>query len=88
VLGVEKRVTSPLLEQSSIEKIFELDYSIGAAISGLTADARTLVEHARVEATHHAFVYDEPLQVCASMLSAYSCVLIFVFPAAPPRFNP
>lgn len=35
---------------SSIEKIFEIDRHIGCACSGLTADARMLVEHARVEA--------------------------------------
>lgn len=49
VLAVEKRITSPLLEPSSVEKIMEIDYHIGCAMSGLIADARTLVEHARVE---------------------------------------
>ena len=39
-----------LQEPSSIEKIAEVDTHIGAAMSGLTADARTLVDHARVEA--------------------------------------
>lgn len=48
VLGVEKRVQSPLLESSSIEKIMEIDQHIGAAMSGLTADARTMIDHARV----------------------------------------
>jgi len=47
VLGVEKRVTSTLLETSSVEKIVEIDKHIGCAISGLQADSRTLVEHAR-----------------------------------------
>lgn len=50
ILGVEKRVTSSLLEPSSIEKIFEIDAHIGCAMSGLTADSRTIVDHARVEA--------------------------------------
>ena len=36
-------------EPSSIEKIAEVDTHIGVAMSGLTADARTLIEHARVE---------------------------------------
>lgn len=48
VLGVEKRVQSPLLESSSIEKIMEIDTHLGAAMSGLTADARTMIDHARV----------------------------------------
>ena len=49
VLAVEKRVTSSLLEADSIEKVFEVSRHIGCAASGLTADARTLIEHARVE---------------------------------------
>ena len=71
VLGVEKRSTSTLLEQSSIEKIFELDHHIGAAISGLTADARTLVDHCRVEATNHTFVYDERIKVRHGVVVAW-----------------
>ncbi|KAK9896025.1 proteasome subunit alpha type 5 [Cystobasidium minutum MCA 4210] len=63
VLGVEKRVQSPLLESSSIEKIMEIDSHIGCAMSGLTADARTMVEHARVTAQNHTFTYDEPIKV-------------------------
>lgn len=48
VLGVEKRVQSKLLEATSIEKIMEIDSHLGCAMSGLTADARTMIEHARV----------------------------------------
>ncbi|RAL64285.1 hypothetical protein DID88_002181 [Monilinia fructigena] len=42
VLGVEKRVTSTLLETSSVEKIVEIDRHIGCAMSGLQADARSM----------------------------------------------
>lgn len=34
MLGVEKRVQSPLLEASSIEKIMEIDSHLGCAMSG------------------------------------------------------
>lgn len=34
----------------SLEKIFEIDAHVGAAMSGMAADAQTLVEHARTEA--------------------------------------
>jgi len=50
------------MEKSSVEKIREIDFHIGAAISGLVGDARTLIDHARVEAQSHRFVYDEPLR--------------------------
>ncbi|KAN0063544.1 proteasome component pup2 [Thecaphora frezii] len=63
VLGVEKRVQSKLLESSSIEKIMEVDKHLGTAMSGLTADARTMIEHARVTSQNHAFTYDEEIKV-------------------------
>ncbi|KAH8521221.1 hypothetical protein H0E87_002325, partial [Populus deltoides] len=63
VLAVEKRITSPLLEPSSVEKVMEIDDHIGCAMSGLIADARTLVEHARVETQNHRFSYGEPMTV-------------------------
>ncbi|KAL8795323.1 MAG: hypothetical protein Q9195_002193 [Heterodermia aff. obscurata] len=63
LLGVEKRVTSSLLEASSVEKIVEIDQHIGCAMSGLQADARSMVEHARVESQNHSFHYNEPLRV-------------------------
>lgn len=62
VLVVEKRVT-PLQEPDSIEKIFIIDDHIGVAIAGLTADARILIDNARVEAQSHRYLYDEPIDV-------------------------
>mmetsp|Transcript_67934 Transcript_67934/g.153646 ORF Transcript_67934/g.153646 Transcript_67934/m.153646 type:complete len:262 (+) Transcript_67934:108-893(+) len=66
VLAVEKRVNSPLIDPSSIEKILEIDEHMGCAMSGLTADARTLIDHARVEAQAHWFTYNErmPVESC------------------------
>jgi len=63
VLAVEKRLTSPLIEPSSIEKLLEIDMHMGCAMSGLTADARTLIDHARVEAQNHWFTYNERMPV-------------------------
>ena len=34
---------------SSIEKVAEMDVHIGVAMSGLTADARTLIDHGRIQ---------------------------------------
>ncbi|KAK2077823.1 Proteasome subunit alpha type-5-A [Prototheca wickerhamii] len=63
VLAAEKRITSPLLEPTSIQKVAEIDAHIGVAMSGLTADAKTLIDHGRVEAQQHAFTYNEPIPV-------------------------
>eukprot|EP00850_Spirogloea_muscicola_P024185 SM000468S16946 [mRNA] locus=s468:14640:15789:+ [translate_table: standard] len=41
----------------------EVDEHIGCAMSGLTADARTLIEHGRVETQNHRFTYNEPMSV-------------------------
>lgn len=63
VLTVDKRTTSNLVEATSIEKIFKIDEHIGAATSGLVADARALVERARVEAQINKITYSEPIRV-------------------------
>lgn len=63
ILVAEKRITSTLLEPSSIEKVAEVDTHVGVAMSGLTADARTLIDHARVESQQHRFTYNEPMPV-------------------------
>jgi len=63
VMAAEKRITSTLLEPSSIEKVAEVDTHVGVAMSGLTADARTLIDHARVESQQHRFTYNEPMPV-------------------------
>jgi len=63
VLVVEKRMTSKLIEPSSIEKCFEIDDHVGCAMSGLTADARTMIDRARVEAQHHWFTFNEQMSV-------------------------
>lgn len=56
-------VSLHLQEPSSIQKVAEVDEHIGVAMSGLTADARTLIDHARVEAQQHRFTYNEPVPV-------------------------
>jgi proteasome alpha subunit len=64
-LIVDKRITSRLIEPSSIEKIFKIDEHIGCATSGLVADARALVERARLEAQINRLTYEQPIQIKA-----------------------
>jgi proteasome alpha subunit len=63
VLVVDKRPTSKLVEPQSIEKIFQVDDHIGAATSGLVADARALIEKARLESQINKITYNEPIAV-------------------------
>lgn len=63
VLIVDKRVSSRLLEPTSIEKIYKIDEHIGVASSGLVGDARALVDRARVESQINRVSYDEQIDV-------------------------
>ena len=63
VLIVDKRIASRLMEPKSIEKIFQIDEHIGCATSGLVADARVLVDNARVTAQVSKITYDERISV-------------------------
>jgi proteasome alpha subunit len=62
-LLVDKRITSRMLVAESIEKIFQIDDHMGAATSGLVADARMLIDRARVESQINKVSYDEPIGV-------------------------
>jgi proteasome alpha subunit len=63
VFTVEKK-SSELQEQStSSEKIFKIDDHIGVAIAGLTADARVLIDRARIQAQVNLLNYDEKISV-------------------------
>jgi len=63
VLIIDKRISSRLVENRSIEKIFKIDDHIGCATSGLVADARMIVERARVECQIHKMTFDEHIPV-------------------------
>lgn len=43
ILAIEKRLTSTLLEPSSVEKVMEVDSHIGAAVSGLIGGLYTVL---------------------------------------------
>jgi proteasome alpha subunit len=63
VLAVDKRVSSKLVEADSVEKIYQIDEHIMAATCGLVADARVLVDRARVEAQMNKITYSEPIDM-------------------------
>lgn len=63
VLAAERRTTSKLVEDGSVEKIFLIDEHIGAAASVLIADARVLIDDARVEAQVNRMRFDELISV-------------------------
>jgi len=63
VLAADRQTRSPLIEQSSIEKIHAVDDHVGIASAGHVADARQLVDIARRQAQVEQLRYDQPVSV-------------------------
>ena len=62
VLGSEENVE--VLEEAGYSwKIFRVDDHIGAAIVGLSSDARILIDQARIYAQSNKLTYDEPIDI-------------------------
>jgi proteasome alpha subunit len=62
VLGSEENI-EPLEEAEYSWKIFKVDEHVGAAIVGLSSDARILIDQARIYAQSNRLTYDEPMDV-------------------------
>jgi proteasome alpha subunit len=62
VLGSEENI-EPLEEAEYSWKIFKVDKHVGAAIVGLSSDARILIDQARIYAQSNKLTYDEPIDV-------------------------
>lgn len=64
VLIADRRIPNPkLAEPSSLEKIHQIDENIACATAGLVADARVLVDYARLAAQVNRVTYSEPMPV-------------------------
>lgn len=64
VLAADRRIPNPkLAEPASLEKIHQIDQHVGCATAGLVADARVLVEYARLAAQINRVTYSEPMTV-------------------------
>jgi len=69
VFAVEKKSSELQDDSTGSEKIFKIDDHIGVAIAGLTADARVLIDRARVQAQVNILNYDDRISVKDSTLN-------------------
>jgi proteasome alpha subunit len=64
VLVADRRIPNPkLAEPASLEKIHQIDEHVGCATAGLVADARVLVDYARLASQINRVTYSEPISL-------------------------
>ncbi len=62
VIIADKRVRDKLLSPESTHKIFEVDSHIIAAVAGISADARVLIDQAQILAQQNRVTYGSPVE--------------------------
>ncbi|MFH1285726.1 MAG: archaeal proteasome endopeptidase complex subunit alpha [Candidatus Micrarchaeota archaeon] len=77
VLVAMKNVSSPLLVSESMRKIFLIDEHLGATASGLVADARRLIDIARLESQRNKLSFSEPIPV--ESIATHICDLMQLY---------
>lgn len=77
IVASEKKIISKLQIPSSLEKISKISDKVMVGYSGLLADARSLIDHARVEAANHWFVYNEEMPMESLAMSVCELALSF-----------
>ena len=62
IIAVDER-TKKLQNSTTPQKLFQIDYHVGAAAAGYIPDARVQIDNARFFSQSNKLVYDEPVEV-------------------------
>ena len=80
ILVGEKRSPHPMADLDSLKKILLIDEHVGTAIAGLHADARKLIDQARVQAQINRLSYHEPISISSLIvIPSFFTIRSFVF---------
>jgi len=63
VIGAEEKIESKLQDPNFSQKIYEVDEHLGAAVVGISSDARILIDESRIYCQSNRLMYDEPVDV-------------------------
>jgi proteasome alpha subunit len=63
VIGAEEKIESKLQDPNFSQKIYEVDEHLGAAVVGISSDARILIDESRVYSQSNRLLYDEAVDV-------------------------
>jgi proteasome alpha subunit len=63
VIGAEEKVESKLQDPNFSQKIYEVDEHLGAAVVGISSDARILIDESRIYSQSNRLMYDEAIDV-------------------------
>src|SRR2546428_5595348 len=63
VLAAEERSASKLQDLSFMWKIFQIDDHVGTAVGGVSGDAHSFLDQARIYAQNNKLKYHEPIDI-------------------------